>query len=146
MKYKLNFFVKYSRHIRYILFFLTIILMVTSIKVYLNDSNIAKSIQEELEEEQDLQQKNYFEKNFYLTYLSWSDWWIKYADFFMRHDNRVVKDQEQIIEFSIFEEWILTGNTTTWWASQEEIIEINDPKDAWNYFLWLKIKKFNTNL
>ncbi len=148
MKYKLNFFIKYSRHIRYFLFFLTLILMITSVKVYLNDSYIDKSIKEEVHEEKDLIEKNDFENNFYLNYLSGNDWWLKYADFFIRHDNRVTLDQEQIIEFSTFENNNMTGSNPAYTGSidpDQEIIEINEPKDAWDYFLWLKVESFKNN-
>jgi len=100
-----------------------------------------------MQQEKDLEEKNNFEKNFYLSYLSGTEWGIDYADFFVRHDNRITNDQEQIIEFSTFEEWPLTGDAATWsMAKDQEIIEINEPKDAWNYFLWLKMEAFNNNL
>lgn len=53
---------KYSRHIRYVVFFLTLFFMIFSVKRYLGDFNIEKEIAETKQERQDIEAKGFSRK------------------------------------------------------------------------------------
>ena len=136
-------FLGYSRIIRYVLFFLTLILLIFTVKVYLNDFNLWNSISDEEKNQKDIDTQNSFEKNFYKRYLESND-----SPFFMAHDNFIAnKDNwEYIIKFETQEDAPADNKVTqeTHDTSDEFVLNITNPKDAWNYYLWVKRKRFKS--
>lgn len=149
---------KYSREIRYALFVLTIFLIIATIKVYVNNINIDNSIKERVLEQIDYKQRESFEKNFYIPYMSWN-----YAKFFFSHENNVTFSGENVIKFTQLDQFKSMTWESVWswtqltWANikywtwsilekifkeEEDIINITKPTDSWKHFLTKKYEKF----
>lgn len=151
-------FFRYSREVRYALFVLTIFLIIATIKVYVNNINIDNSINERIFEQVDYKQKEHFQKNFYIPYLSWYYW-----KYFISHENNITFSWENIIKFTQLDKqqigsWVvLTWNKNLTWNSsiqiwtwdilkhilnEENIVNISNPSDSWNHFLKNRYAKF----
>lgn len=133
-------FLKYSRYIRYGVFWLTMFLMIFSVKIYLNNFSIESNISHIKTDTQLEYQQLYFKDNFYKWYLTGSFW-----KFFMQHENNITLPWELVIRFSK-EDLAKTQQTQTWAAldnveAKEKIINITEPKEAWKYFLSEKLSK-----
>lgn len=144
---------KYSRELRYVLFFVTAFLVIATVKVYVNNINIDNSILDNVKQQKYYKEREAFENNFYLKYLSWDQ-----SLFFFSHENNVIFSWENIVKFTDleknksnsmfwFQTWVedtTTGSYSLSWTlveqimSKEKIINITMPQDSWKYFLYKK--------
>lgn len=132
---------KHSRYIRYGLFIVTLFVMIASIKVYLNNFSIELNINETKSEIVDFEQKTLFKDKFYAKYLSELSWFN--AEFFTKHEKNILLPWEKVIKLIDIdavrrqqEQEALLKNA----RKKEEIIDITNPKDAWMYFIKMKIE------
>lgn len=93
----LKFYVEnYTNYIKYGLFLLAIILMIGSIRTYINYLNIQTSIETVRKQTQQIEEQKRYEEKFVIpyeqTYLS---------EYFLAHENNILLDGEYIIRFDI---------------------------------------------
>lgn len=134
---------KYTRVSRYVILVITLIFFVFLIKRLLNVSEQDKYIDEVKMNTKIELEKDAYNKNFYMKYLQ-SD----YAKFFKSHEKWITMDWEQIVQFQVISKTILNSddNSPLSWDnllnSDNQILNITDPKDAWKHFINWNINYF----
>ena len=86
----------YTNYIKYGLFLLAIILMIGSIRTYINYLNIQTSIETVREQTQQIQKQKRHEEKFVIPYEQ-----TYLAEYFLAHENNILLEGEYIIRFDI---------------------------------------------
>lgn len=86
----------YTNYIKYGLFILAIILMIGSIRTYINYLNIQTSIETVREETQQIEEQKRYEEKFVIPYEQ-----TYLAEYFLAHENNILLEGEYIIRFDI---------------------------------------------
>ncbi len=89
---------KYSSFVRYILFFLTLFVIIFAIKVYINNFSIKREIANIESQIKKMEENIYFNQNFYFKYLDSS-----YFKYFLYHKNNLILSGEKKIKIKQIE-------------------------------------------
>lgn len=125
-------FLRKSIYRRYGIFFVTLFFMISSIKAYMNNTNIETSIIQVKENIVAAQQKNLYLERFYKPYLTSS-----YSSYFYGHENGILHEGEKNLHFKhrIPEEQAV--------SVQEQLphqpLDLSTPQAAWHHFRQTKI-------
>ncbi|UFX82570.1 hypothetical protein [Candidatus Absconditicoccus praedator] len=132
-----NQFIKNSRQIRYVLFFLTLFMMIFTIRTYLNHFEIETSIQQTKDEIERVEKETAFMENFKVNYLD-SD----YGKYFMAHESSITTPDETVVR--IRDKKLPTEEELQLQQirQEEEVTEIVDPRESWQHFLQARFSKF----
>ena len=126
-------FLKYSRKIRYIMFFLTLMMMIFSIREYMNHYEMEQSIVETEQERHQIEEETNFMQKFQLNYLE-SEYWER----FMAYERNITLEDEYIIEFEFEEEEVQDEETDEQLSDlerQEQISRLGTPQESWQFFM-----------
>ncbi len=135
-------FLKNSRQIRYITFFVTIFFISLTVNLYVNNvrqTNI--NIEDRISERERIKEERQFLENFEMPYLK-SD----YSRIFIAHESNIIRDNQYRIvledmDYDTTEQEEEEGiDMVRRW---EEITSLNNPQEAWHHFFRVKFDNIN---
>ncbi len=126
---------KNSRQIRYIIFFITVFMIISAVRVYISHFETVESIQQTSDDIEFYEEKIAFMEKFELPYLE-SD----YSKKFIAHEANITRADQKIIKFK-YEQIKDTEKQEQISQTQatEEIKRITTPQQAWRHFIQSKL-------
>ncbi len=115
------------------MFFLTLMMMIFSIREYMNHYEMEQSIVETEQERHQIEEETNFMQKFQLNYLE-SEYWER----FMAYERNITLEDEYIIEFEFEEEEVQDEETDEQLSDlerQEQISRLGTPQESWQFFM-----------